>query len=76
MRYPTPVEVEVADQEQIYFWLMLLPFPRVVKDKKTKIYFVEPPGGVKILDRIRERWLGFGGYDIDLAYGVMGHAST
>lgn len=73
--YPTLEQVEAADRNQIYTWYLLLPFPRWIKDRKTKQYFIDPQGGPEIIKRIKERWEELGGYDIELAREVLHDAS-
>lgn len=71
MNYPTPDQVMSTDREQVYRWFLLLPMPRFVKDKKTKVYVEDPPGGTEIIKLISDRWTELGGRDHEIGRKII-----
>lgn len=51
---------------------MLLPVPRLVKDKKTKTWIMEPVNGQEIMNRIVSRWKELGGLDRTICDKILG----
>ena len=74
MEYPNLKEIEEADYETLYGWVLFLPLPYTMKVKEGRKWIkkiIPNDNSQPILDRIRERWQELGGPNHKVAHRLF-----